>query len=370
MKKLLAGLGVLGFIVPFAVLAIDFETGQSFSLSKTEVIRENLYIASAEIVLEGAVTRDVVAAGGSIHSSGTVSGDLSVAGGQIDVAGQVNDDLRAAGGNITVQNVVGGDLVAAGGQVRVFSKSYIHGDGAIFGGRVTFEGVLDGDLEIWADEVFVNGSVGGDLRIKGTKITLGENAGISGSFNYSAPKEATIDSSARIGGKTNYTELQISKSAKTYAIWSIVIFRLLTLVFGALALFLVAPNIARTVAARGTDKFWAEVLRGLIVLIVMPVAVVLSLITVIGIPFGIALAFVYAALIAIGCLAGAVLTGSWLDKKLMKKSGELNAKNAVFGAVVYALIGLIPVVGWIASGLIFLAAFGALTHSFYSHIRK
>ena len=106
-------------------------------------------------------------------------------------------------------------------------------------------------------------------------------------------------------------------------------------------------------AVRGS--FWLSLLVGLLVLIVAPIAIVLGLITIVGIPLALAAVAVYAILI----YAAQVFVGLAIGRLILSKNTAQPPKpfgsmilGLVLLAVVLPVLGLIPVVGGTLSGIV------------------
>src|SRR3989344_8790290 len=93
------GLLVSALIIPVVALAAEVRVGESPSLSSSETVRGDLYLA-----------------GGNVTSTGKVNGDLVIGGGNILVSGPVSQDLAGGGGSGTVGSDVGGGGRVAGGE--------------------------------------------------------------------------------------------------------------------------------------------------------------------------------------------------------------------------------------------------------------
>jgi len=106
----------------------------------------------------------------------------------------------------------------------------------------------------------------------------------------------------------------------------------------------------------GLNKFGSSLLRGFIFLVVVPAASILLFFTVIGFPIGIFSLVVYAAILMLACPFTFLLAASLL----IKRKVTLLWYHILLGAVVLALVGIVPIVGWLATFILYLAALGSL----------
>jgi cytoskeletal protein CcmA (bactofilin family) len=304
----------------------------------------------------------------AVPRSETVFDDLYAAGGTITLSGSVGDDLRAAGGRIQVAGKVGDDSLVAGGQVYFVSGSSVEGDVIVSGGRVIMDAGVGGRVKIVAREVTLNGPVAGDVDIAADRIVVGEKAAIGGNFTYKSLTEAEIRPGAIIKGTTAFEKIEApayrARMGAFLAAW--VMARYLMLLTAALIAVRVFKRLSQGVMDGALGHFGRELVTGFVVLIVVPAAVLVSFLTVIGTPIGLAGLLAYFLLFVVSSVYAGVVLGGLIQKVLFKKPApEVNWKTALLGVTVYSLAGIIPVLGWLFKLAFFLTAFGILSRTVY-----
>ena len=369
-KKIgVVALGMM-LMMPLMVSAASFASGPNYSLTTSETIDGNFYSAGGTMSITGDVIGDAMVAGGNVFVSGSVADDLSVAGGTLNILGSVGEDLRVVGGNVLVGGSVGGELVAAGGQVQLVPGAVVEKDALFAGGYVVLDGTLRSDVRVWADEVVINGMIDGDVQIKAkTKVTIGDNAVINGTLRYYAPQEAEVTDGARLGaveykmwnpGRVHTPEVSVGGLLALFSAWWVA--KVLMMIVVGLLLLWLFKSMMEQVVHEGMRMFGKEFLRGFIVAVVAPVAIVLLCITVIGILLGGIGIALYMLLMMLACVTGTILFGSWLVKSFTKEEKyEADWRGVVVGAVVLGLVKLIPVVGWIVGCIFMLAGLGVFS---------
>jgi hypothetical protein len=359
MKKILLG-SVLAtlMVVPFVAIGATFQTGESYYLEPNITINDNLYTASGNIGINGSVSGDLLAAGGNIMLSGRVLGDVAAAGGTLNMAGEVRGDARMTGGNINISSSIGGDLVVAGGQISIMPGCVVGKDAGIAGGTV-----------------YINGIVNGDLRIAAGEIKLGPNAVVKGSFNYYSEYPATLEQGAVVLGVTTFHKVNVPATTPVgrglifglisvaWLIKSVMIF------IAALVMLYFFKNQAKAIVEKSALGFWKEALKGFIVLIVVPIDIVLSFITVIGAFLGITAVHFYAAFLTISLAISVLLFAKLLLRLFKKDNYELNWWVVAIAALALRLIALIPFVGWIFTFIIFISALGSTSDFIWKKLR-
>lgn len=375
-KKILSGfLAMVFFIVPFLVHGAALKADRSYYLAPGVTVNDNLYVAGSDANMSGAVSGDLFIFGGNVFVSGPVTGDLMSAGGTLNISGKVSGDERVAGGNIMISNAVGGDLLVAGGQINILPSSVVGKDVEIAGGTVNYSGESNGRLSIKGGDVFVNGKVNGDLLIEASSIRIGPNAVIAGNFNYSSPVQATLEQGSIISGTTNFTKIttptpQNKEIPGAEMFLGFITFGLIIkfaiIAIAALVLVYFFKKQTQAIVEESISKFWNNTGKGFIWLIVVPAAIILSFITIIGSVLGVVAGLIYAVSIIISSVIANLLFARLCTKYIFKKDKyELNWWIVILGTLVFGLISLIPFIGWLFKFIIFLATFGSLSaHAF------
>ena len=366
-------LGGLLLAAPLLASAADFKTGDQPSFPSGETIADDLYMAGGSVTSSGTVTGDVVFAGGSIMINGPVSADVLAAGGSVTILSEIAGDVRAAGGHIVISGAVLGDVILGGGQINV-SGPRIGGDVLMAGGTIRIDSPVAGDIKIGGGDVYLNSAVTGSVRIEADKVTLGPKAKIAGDFTYGSAKAATLESGAVVAGETTFNERKGSGAGKAavvafFSLWVLAKF-LMTLV-GAFAIGLLLHRFSREVVATAAPQPLMEIGRGAVVMIVLPIASVILLATVIGIPFGMLGLLSFIALMIFTSMLTPVVIGSIVHKWIWKPAGYVvDWKTILLGVAIYFLLGLIPFIGWIVVFGAMLLTLGAVVNIKWSALKE
>ena len=355
---------ILGLVlIPLISFAAEFKVGDQPSFSAEENVVGDLYMAGGNVTVNGSVRGDLVVAGGSLLLNGPVSADVVSAGGNVTILGDVGDDVRVGGGNIVVQGRVSGDVLAGGGQVNLAGPS-IGGDVALGGGSIRIDAPVAGSVKIGGGDVYINAPVGGDLNIQAEKITLGPKAIIEGDFAYSSSKEATLEEGAIVRGETTYTQLKAVDDIGKIGFIALLSLGLVTKFFmalvGAFALMLIFRRFSETLVQTAAARPFFEIGRGFIFLVITPIASIILLFTVIGMPLGFLGLTAFVGTMIFVSVAAPIVVGSLVHRWIFKPADYVVSwKTILLGAAVYVLLGLIPIIGWIVAFGVFLLTLGA-----------
>ena len=364
------------------LFAFTAKTGDNLNVS--ENIDDDVYAFSNNVTLTGSINGDLVTAGSQININGNVSGDLIAGGGTLTINGNIGDSARIAGGMISINSNLNNDLVAAGGQIDLSRDSIVNGDAVINGARIIINGDIKGKVEISGGDVTINGKIENDVKITSSNIKIGDNAQITGNFNYESDKEAVISPNAKISGKTNWVktekkeDLKITPEAKKSAVtlfsatWiGSKIIKFIGFFILGILLILILPKTFNKFNERMKRSFGYCVGGGAITLFGTPFAMfilvligILLLVTIIGSVTG-ALVFIinimiciaYAALLFVSNIYLSFFLGKLILGKSMKNPDKYGWKVLAYliGIAITSIIYAIPFVGWIAgfAGLLF-----------------
>jgi cytoskeletal protein CcmA (bactofilin family) len=312
--------------------------------------------ASGTVVVEEGETVDSVDAfAGTVVVRGTVTGDVSGAAGTIRIAetGRVGGNVEAAGGSVVVAGTVDGN-------VEVGSGSF----------ELTETGRVGGTLDVGAGNVVVDGTVDGDVRAAGDSVTIGPNADVGGEFRYDAD-EFTRSPDATVAGEVVEDPSLRGDTGTGFGLGSIpswvgpVYGFAANLLLGAV-LLLAFPRFSETVAARARERPLVSGGVGLLLSIGVPVALVVVAITVVGIPLALVGLGAYAVGLWVASVYGQYAAGAWL---LDAAGADSRWLALVAGLVAFALLGAVPLVGWLFEGLVLLLGLGALGHGLRGRYR-
>jgi hypothetical protein len=254
---------------------------------------------------------------------------------------------------------------------------------SVAGGLVNIDSKINGDLKAAAGQILINSEITGNVMVQADeKLVIGENANIHGVVIYKGRKEADVAEGAQLANAVQFEKItdKAWKSADNKTVFRTIfgfmtiafLVKLIILIVTALILLALLPKCTNTVVGMTLKNYWRNTLYGLIVFIMAPVIMILLLVTIIGSMAGAAVGLVYGLLILLSKVIASIIVGVWVMKLFNKKKDvKLDWKPVIIGAVVFDLLILIPILGWIAAGLVFLSAFGALsTHAYESIIKK
>ena len=298
------------------------------------------------VVGEDETYENVAGVAGTIIVRGTVTGDVAGAAGTIHVtdSGRVDGDVSAAAGTVRIDGTVGGSVSVAGGTVEI-------GESARIGG----------DLDVGASFLAVDGRVDGDVRAGAETITVGPTAVVGGEFRYDA---ATFDRDADAtfqGGVVRDPSIGQSAGPDFGTLdipaWVGAVYGLVANLLLGVLLLAVFPRFSADVAERVASQPVKTGGVGFLVLLVVPVALLVLAITIVGLPLSVVGAITFGIAIWISVVYGQFAVGSWV---LGLADTENRWLALLVGLLGFAILGAVPVIGGLFELAAFLLGLGAL----------
>jgi hypothetical protein len=236
------------------------------------------------------------------------------------------------------------DQVVLTGRLLVESDRTVD-TAVIFNGPATIEGTVREDLFVLNGDAEISGTVDGDVVVFNGDVTVRSGAEIGGDLvTQSTP---TVEDGATIRGSRSNVATKFDYDMAGFAgrfIWwlgytvSVLILGLLLLAF--------APRLDEAVVETIRARVGSSIGWGVALFFLLPIAAVLLLVTVVGIPLGLFVLFALALIYTIGYTVATHAVG----RLAMRTSSRYVA--FLVGVVILRALALIPVVG----GLVWLLA--------------
>ena len=128
-----------------------------------------------------------------------------------------------------------------------------------------------------------------------------------------------------------------------------------------LLLVLLFKNITENAVKESLNNFWKSLATGFILLLLIPIIIIVSFITVVGIWPGIIVGVFYVLSILLAISLAGITFGSWAISTIRKnKNYSVNWKIVIIGILGLTIIKLIPIIGGIVSCIFVLISLGAI----------
>jgi len=376
---LLAAVLAVTIIIAAPVDAADIRQGEKLVVPAGEIVDDDLYLFGSRIAVDGTVNGDIIAFADIIDINGPVNGNFNGGANYITVKGPVRGSVRVAASTMDIDSSIGGDLVAAASQVDITPGGSVGRDLLAAAGTVRVDGPVGKDIRGSAGDLIINSSVGGNVDIECRDVKLEPAASIAGYLTYRSEHEAEQAAGAMVKGQTTHVSPpppQTSGDATGrmvgWALSAIVIFAVILLVLVAIFKYIAAllTGIIFILIARKyisglvetlKSKPWHSLGYGALFLFLVPIAVVIAFILVIGIPLGLA----GLALYILAVYLGRIFTGLFIGKWILRQSADTTAPGPLIGALALGLlvvniVSIIPFIGSLCDLAAILFGLGAI----------
>ena len=348
----------------FAALAAAQPTPE-----KTRTVERELgpdrFAAGCPLHIAQPVTGDLLAASCDLEVGSAVAGDAALAGGSVRLDTSVGGGLYAAGGKVYLTGSVGRNVRAAGGHVQIGPDAKISGNVSVAGGDVAMRGTVKGYLQVAGGHVLIDGPVEGDVVASGGQVELGPNARIGGKLQYRT-NDFQRDPAAKVGGSVEALAVRHAMGGDGTPwrarsggrwIWSAGVMLMAALLAAA------APTASARMAGELRTHPWLALLWGLVAFACIPVAALLLLITIIGIPLAILAILLFVALL----LAGQAVTAASIADLVLRRYRPADAARAawragfaILAALALALLVRVPWLGGLVALVAVLVGIGVI----------
>ena len=345
----------------------------------------NIYRAGGNVRLAAPVRGDFYAAGGRVTVDQSVAGDATLAGGAVTVRAAVGEDLRVAGGDINIESTVGGELYASGGNITLSNAAAVADAATLYGGNVNIEGKINGPLTVYAQKVILNAEVARDVEINAEEIELGPRAKLGAALRYPSDAQFKTAEGVIIGGAVTRGDSMNGRRDThpdrewhgemmgTGPSWAGTAASFIALLATSLLFLLVFTGFAQRASQRIRTSPWPALGAGTAVLLGTPMLAVALMITLIGIPLGIALMMLFPLLLLMGCVVGVFSISQRVQRIIQKDTPKatIAARLGFFALtlLVVLLLSSVPFIGSLILVAIMLLGTGACALELYRQFR-
>ena len=359
----------------------QFKSGDNIVIA--DKVTDDLYVAAGTVTINAPIHGDLIVAGGTVNVNDTITQDILIAGGTLFLNGYVRDDVRCAGGTIKLLKNIEGDVAAAGGTINIDKGATVTGNLYVSGGEVTVDGNVNGfiksasgflalngqvgrDIDCRGGKLIINGTVNGNSILAAPEIVLGSQAHFNNDVRYWNKDEsldfgnaisngkATLDPSLKIeSGKWHYLGFGSFLIALWYLGTALVMIALIQYLFSSV--FRMAADTIKMESLKSVGV-------GFLFLVGVPVAVVICMITIVGLPVGILLTIGYISILLFATVIVALLAAHWINNTYYQ--GAWRSRKIVFAAfgifIFLKLASLTPFAGPLVMLVLACMGFGGI----------
>lgn len=353
------------FSVPLFADREEIQEERIVILSANEVYNGDLFCVGRSVEISGTVNGDVYIVGGQVTIDGVVNGDVLAIGGSLSVSGHVTHNCRLVGAQVLLSGVVGNNISVVSANLQLLSGASLGGNLVAASAVVDTSASVGSSVTVVAANMRVSSHIHQNLNAYVGKLRLTSKAVIDGNVDYRSNTPASIDSGAVILGQVIYRPSLIHKIVNTAWVHQLFIGSkilatlmnvIYTLVIG-ICLVKIFPSNLEDALYTLSHKPLKSLLYGILFLILVPLLFLLLLITILGVPFALALM----AFNVIGFYSAKVYSILWISNWIFKRMGVLKNNLWAFSLVTAVYFGLtaIPGIGFLLAFVAMLFGLGA-----------
>lgn len=358
---------VLLLLAPSSVWAAAVTTGDALTIGAGEVVEDDVYLFGDVVTINGLVKGDAIVFCREAIIDGTIEGSLLVFAETIRIDGEILGTARGGANSIFFSGTTSRDLMMAANTLSVSGKVGQDLFGA--GNSITVTGSIGRDVLASMNRLVIDAPVGGNINAYTSDLVFGPRAIVNGAITYTSSNEASIDDDAVISGQVKRLDPPAEQafSSPGRSIWSF-IRPILSLLALALLMILLFPGLTKGTAGMIGEKTGQSAGYGALIVFGAPLAALVLLITIIGIPIGLLSMVLYLALLYIARVFAGYYLASVFFKGIKKELHPVWV--ALSGVFVLALLIQIPYLGWLINLAAVVFASGAFLLYLYGKGNK
>ncbi len=332
-----------------AALAMDLQQGNRLVVGADQTVDDDIVFTGTSVTIDGTVKGDVFAFAESVTVNGTVDGNLFAMGRVIDLNGHVTGLTTAGGSDLLLGGRVDGNLITFSDRMTIAKSAEVGRNWMGFGEKLRNQGLVERGIMAFAESLQVDGRVGQEVRAWTDDLYVGEQGRIDGPIELHSNRDPRIAQGAVTGPLSRFENDYNWPRDKSvgFLVGRVGISFTGFLVVGLLLLVLF-PQLRGGFHQAVLSKPWQAPLAGLVILLVVPVAAILLLVTVVGIPLGVLSILLYPLALYFGQVLLAWTAGRLVADRWEWLSSQHWAIIFLAGALVTTLLTWVPGVGFIA----------------------
>ena len=357
---------LLALTLPQQASAADVRRGRSVSISSNETVHNDLIVAGPSVRVDGTVEGDLIAFTRDLTVTGHVTGDIIAFAEQVRMDGIVDGNLRVVSNMVTLEGSVGKNVTSLVNTLDLTSNGRVGGGMVTLDGEATLDGKIKRDVLGLVGRTYLDGSIGGELWLRGRNLAVTSTAEIGGPARFEGREQPVVAAGAKLASPLQVEITQeIRRSRRSTA--RIVIHEIFSYGAALLAgilLVTVFPGFFRA-ALRETGSIGLPIGVGALALITGVFLLILGIILLfVGVGAGVASVMAYAPILYVA----QVFVGAWLGNKVLADGAF--ATGAVIGRIALGLLilhvaGMIPVLGGLLWLVVLLWGTGAVLLGFF-----
>jgi len=348
---------ILFALMPLNTEAAVISSGDMLTVETAETIDDDIYFFADTVNISGTVLGDAVIFCREAFIDGKIEGSLLVFAEVIRINGEIVGSARGGANSIFFQGSTERDLMMAANTISI--SGLVGNDLFVGASSADLTGAVGRDIRASMNRLTVDGPVGGDIKVYVNDLIFGSSAKVGGKVTYISENDAVVSSGAIISGTLDKldppSETVLASPGRTA--WSF-IRPILSLLAVTVVVTLLFPVLTSGTALTIKNKPGKSIGYGALVVFMAPIAALLLLISVVGIPISFLSMLLYIVLIYLTRIFTGFFLADIIFERFDKKVHPV--WTGLTGVFVLAILVKIPYLGWLIHIAAILFAAGAL----------
>jgi len=281
------------------------------------------------------------------------------------VSGAVEGNIYNLSNSLDLGGQLGDNIYGLMQSLRVNDRARVGGGMVVGAGDISLEGEVKRSVNMFAGNADVSGSIGRELAMAGDNLTLTNTARIGGNLSARVHQLKNVhiaDGATIVGTRDIQVRVRQSRFARPRFYFYQAVWLAAAMLVGWLGLVLFPGFFHATTQAVGSG--WRSLGLGVAVLASAPVAIILTAITLVGLPASLMLLMVYLAAIYLA----KIWVGAFLGQRLVKPAGATKGDwllGLLVGLLILTIVGFIPHLGGLVHFGVVCLGLGAFAWQLY-----
>ncbi len=328
-----------------------------YVLPKGQTHEGELRLLTGSAVIEGKQIGNVWMVAGSLEVPGEVTGKIQFWGSDLKISGTVEGDVEGFGSSVVLTGLVGKSLAAKAGDIDLAKESRVAGRVSLRCGQAKVHGRIDGSLDAVCGQIVFGGTVGGDADLEADALTIEPSASVAGEFVHDTRVPVDEKVAEILERKKNLeSDLDRFREQKRHIQEDLGVrldhgrvahdrigawfgFLILATLLGLLGLAVFRGPRGAVLASVGADPL-RNVGFGFLTIVVVPVALALSCILIVTIPFAALSLLLFALLVYLAQAPVAVWIGRFALAKMRRPDASPYVALLVGMPILYLVFAL------------------------------
>jgi len=346
-------------LIALPVSGLTLRSGATVDVLTDEVIDDDLIAFGRQVNIKGKINGDLFAFAQQVYVSGEVGGTIVSAGSLVDIGAKTSRSVWAAGGNVQLSGIVANNALLCGGTLNADKASQVGKDLIAFGGQFNLAGSVGRQVRGGVGVLTMSGKAG-RVDIASDETNIGAQAEIGGDLIIRGEKPPVIEAGAKIAGEQRYTPGEKAKRSRGARISVFTILMFLASLLVGFILIAGSSRFTRRIVDELFGRPWRSLGIGFAVLVAGPVAIIILLVIMVGIPLSVFGFFTYVVLLYLSSIFIGLAVGEKIIR-LLKKEGDISQyASLALGTSVLFLVGLVPWIGFVVKMLVVVFGMGML----------